>query len=134
MNGVLFGMRPITMTAAGLAVLASAACYTTKVVSFGDFGTDRVARVWVTRADQSVVLVKNAEVSGTKLRGFVEREYQELDAADLREIKVRKLAGGRTAALVVGGAAAFIGVAVIVSGTEDTFDPCVGIRPDCMLP
>jgi hypothetical protein len=77
------------------------------------------------------VLVKDAQVNGENLTGFVEHEYRELPAAELQQIKVRKLSSGRTAALVIGGAALFVGVAVAVSGTEDHFDGCIGGREQC---
>ena len=120
-------MQVVVFTAA----LAGAGCHVTKMVSFGDFPDQRIKYAWVTRADESVVELREAESINGKLRGFVNRELQEFEPADLKLIKIRQLAGGRTAALVVGGIAAAIGVAVLVSGTEDTFDPCVGVRPDC---
>ena len=70
------------LIAAGLA-FASTGCYTVKPVTFETFGGQRVKQVWVTRTDQSVVFIKNAEVSGDKLRGYIDREFKELPASDL---------------------------------------------------
>jgi hypothetical protein len=111
--------------------LASVGCYTVKTVTFGSFGGERVGRVWVTRTDQSVVLLKKADVSGDKLRGYAEHEYVELAASDLQSIRVRKLSRARTISLLAAGAASFITVAVIVSGREKYFDPCIGGREGC---
>lgn len=124
-------MRAIRTAVAIAIACAATACYTIKTVTFETFGNDRLDQVWVTRADQSVVFMKDAEVYGDKLRGFVNHELQELPATDLQQIRVRKIAGGRTAALIGGSALAFIAVAVIVSGTEDHFDPCIGGREGC---
>ena len=121
-----------SMAAVALAAgLAASGCYTVKTVTLETFGDDRVKQVWVTRADQSVVHLKDAEVFGDMLRGFVNHELQELPAADLQLIRVRKLAAGRTWALVGGSALAFLGVAMIVSGNENHFDGCVGGREGC---
>lgn len=122
-----------TLNAACLAAFAAAGCYNIKQVSFGEFPDKRIRHVWVTRADDSVMELREAEVINGKLRGFANREMQELEAGDLKQIKIRQLASGRTAALVVGASVAFIGVAILVSGNEDTFDPCVGGRPDCNM-
>ena len=124
-------MRAIMAAVAMATGFASSACYTVRTVTLETFGDDRVKQVWVTRADQSVVYLKDAEVFGDKLRGFVNHELQELPAADLQQIRVRRLAAGRTVALVSGSALAFLAVAVIVSGKEDHFDPCIGGREGC---
>lgn len=124
-------MRAIMAAVAMATGLGSGACYTVKTVTFESFGDDRVKQVWVTRPDQSVVQLKDAEIIGDKLRGFVDRELQEFPAADMQQIRVRKLAGARTAALVGGSALAFLAVAVIVSGNQDHFDGCIGGREGC---
>ena len=113
----------------GLA-LASAGCYTIKPVTFETFGGEKVEQVWVTRKDQTVVFIKNAEVNGDKLRGYIDRQYKELPASDLQEIRVRQFSTGRTVALVGGGVAVAIGVFAIVSGSDDSFDNCAG-NPRC---
>jgi hypothetical protein len=124
-------MRAIsTVVAMGLAVVG-AACYNIKTVTFETFGTDRVNQVWVTRADQSVVFMKDAEIYRDKLRGFVDREMQELSASDLQQIKVRQLNKGKTAALIGGALVAGVAVAWYFSGTNnDYIDGCAGLD-DC---
>jgi hypothetical protein len=125
-------MRAIMAAVAMATGLASSACYTVKTVTLETFGDHRVKQVWVTRADQSVVHLKDAEVFGDKLRGFVNRELQEFPAADMQQIRVRQLARGRTWALVGGSAVTFLAVAVIVSGNNgDEFDGCIGGREGC---
>ena len=117
------------LTAAGLAAVSSG-CYTVKPVTFESFGGARVKQVWVTRSDNTQVLIRNADISGDELRGYIDGQYKQLPAADLKEIRVRQLHTGRTLALVLGGAAAMTAVFVAVSGTDDSFDPCAG-NPRC---
>ena len=110
---------------------ASTGCYTVKPVTFDTFGGQKVKQVWVTRTDQTVVFIKNAEVSGDKLRGYVDRQYKELPASDLQEIRVRRLNTGRTVALVTAAVAVGAAVAAMVSGSDNNAnDPCNG-NPRC---
>lgn len=112
-------------------LFASTGCYTVKPVTFDTFGGEKIKQVWVTRTDQTVVFIKNAEVSGDKLRGYVDREYKELSSSDLQEIRVRRLNTGRTVALVTAGVAAGITVAALMSGSDnEASDACVG-NPRC---
>jgi len=120
---------PLTLAVTGFA-FAAVACYTVKPVTFETFGGSRVEQVWVTRKDQSVVFLKNADVSGDKLRGYIDGQYKQLPASDLQEIGVRQFSTGRAVALVAAGAAAAVAVGVMVSGSDDSFDPCAG-NPRC---
>jgi hypothetical protein len=115
--------------AIGLAAV-SAGCYTIKPVTFETFGGERIEQVWVTRKDQSVVFIKNADVSGGKLRGYVDHQYQELPASDVQAIKVRQFSTGKTLALVGAGVGAGIAIMAIASGSEDHYDGCAG-NPRC---
>lgn len=124
-------MRRIGIAAGIAMAIASVSCYTVKTVTFETFGGERVGKVWATRTDQSVVFLKKADVSGNMLRGYAEHEYVELPASDLQSIRVRRLSKARTISLLAGGAVSFVTVAVIVSGTEKFFDPCIGGREGC---
>ena len=77
-------MRLTTMGMAFAAVLAIAGCYTMKQVTIDDLSVQRAPRVWVTRADRSVVLVNDAQMFRGKLVGFVEGKYRELQPAELQ--------------------------------------------------
>ena len=107
-----------------LALLTGSACFTLKQVTIDDLGTQRTSRVWVTHADQSTLLVHDAQVFRGNLVGFVEGKYRELPADVVREMRVRKLATGKTIGVVAAGVAAFAAVAVVVSGGLDDVDPC----------
>lgn len=123
-------MRTFTVSLAFATALAGTACYSMRPVTIDELGLRRSPRVWVTRADQSVVLFNDVQVFRGKLVGFVQGKYQELPPAELQQLQVRKLAVARTVSLLAGTAIGFIAVAVVVSGGEDTFDPCAGDE-DC---
>lgn len=111
--------------------LAGTACYTMKPVTVNELETRRTARVWVTRADQSVVIINDAEMFRGKLVGFVEGKYQELPSADLQGLRVRKLAAGRTVSLIATSAFAFTVGVVLISGGGDETDGCVSGDEEC---
>lgn len=119
-------MRVHKALVAILAAAAGTACFTMRTVTIDDLSAGRVARVWVTQPDQSVVVVHDAQIFRGKLAGFIEGTYREMPPTDLGQMQVRTLAMGRTLGLVVAGAAAATVVAVLVSGGEDFYDPCVG--------
>ncbi len=119
-------MRPGPAGALVAVWLAGSACYTMKPVTIADLGAERTSRVWVTHADKSTVLVSDAQVFRGKLVGFVDGRYLELAPDELHAIQVRKLSAGRTIGLAVAGAAAAAAVAVMMSGSEDHFDECIG--------
>jgi len=107
-------------------LLVSSACYTMTPVTIADLSAERTSRVWVTHANNSVVLVNDAKVFRGSLVGFVDGKYLELAPEDLQAMKVRKLSPGRTLGLVVAGGATAAAIAVMMSGSEDHFDECIG--------
>ena len=107
-------------------LLVSSACYTMQPVTIADLGAERTSRVWVTHANKSVVLVNDAKVFRGNLVGFVDGKYLELAPDDLHAMQVRKLSPGRTLGLVVVGGATATAVAVMLSGSSDHFDECIG--------
>lgn len=117
-------MRVPTFVVAIAALFATSACWTMKQVTIDDLGAQRTSRVWVTQADQTTVLVHDAQVFRGKLVGFVEGKYREMPQDGLREMRVRKLATARTMGVVAAGIAGFAVAAVLVSGGLDNVDVC----------
>jgi hypothetical protein len=124
-------MRVMMLGVLALIALSETACYTMKTVSLDDLTADRSSRVWVTHADESQIVVHDAQVFRGNLVGFVDGKYRELKPDDVQATRVRKLAPGKTLALVGAGAAGFVVAAVLLSGKDDFFDPCAGDE-DCI--
>lgn len=104
-------MRAPLGCALTLAILSSSACHTMKVVSIDQAPAS--ARVTLTMSDRSVAVVYGPKIYGDKLVGFVDGKYHEYPTAQVKEIRAREPAPGRTAALiaasvvVVGGVVAW---------------------------
>jgi hypothetical protein len=111
--------------------LACVACHTMRSETLEDLIAEPAPRVWVTRPDQSVVVIDGPQVFRGKLVGFVEGRYRELQPADVRRLVVRRLAPGRTLALVGAGAAGVLVAVAVLSGRGEDFDACVGGAVDC---
>ena len=122
----------ITTASMLLAAALSGGCHTMRQMTLEELAGARPARAWVTRSDQSVLVIEGPQVFRGKLVGFVGGRYREMAAADLHRIRVRQLATTRTAALIVGSAVGAAVVVVMISGREPTaFDPCLGSTVDC---
>ena len=84
-------------------------CHSMRQLTPEEVGSARTLdRIWVTRADQSVLLVNAPEVRGDTLVGFVDGKYQEMPLSQAVTLKVRERDPGRTAALVGGAAGATV--------------------------
>jgi len=110
---------------------SSAACHTMKPVTLDALGGIRPARVWVTRADQSVVLVEGPQLLNNRLVGFVNGRYQVMPAADVSQLRMRAPARGRTAALVTASALGVAAMAYLLSGGGGYSDPCSLASSEC---
>ena len=111
--------------------LSSGACQTLKPVTLDALGGLRPSRVWVTRADQAVVVVEGPQLLNNRLVGFVDGKYQVMPAADVTQVLMRAPARGRTAVLVTAGAVGVAAIAYLVSGGSGPSDPCAGQSSDC---
>jgi hypothetical protein len=117
-------MRAALGYALMLAILSSPACHTMKVVGIDQApASDRVS---LTLSDRSVVVVYGPKIYGDKLVGFVDGKYHEFPTAQVKEIRAREPAPGRTTALiaasvvVVGG---FVAWGLSSLGTKGGFTP-----------
>lgn len=114
----------------GLLALSATGCFTMQSVSIDDLAA-RTSRVWVKQADESVVVVSDAQVFRGNLVGFVDGKYRELPPDAVHEVRVRKLSGARTASLLAAGVAGFGAALLLLSGGEDAFDDCAGGEEEC---
>ena len=103
--------------------VSSAACHTMSPVTFGDLGMMQPAQVWVTRADQSVVIVSGPRTFGDTLVGYVNGRFEEMPATGVQKLVVRRRSSGKTAALIVSGAFGVAAIAYLISSTGDYNDP-----------
>ena len=117
-------MRPIMFGWLLATALSSAACHTMRPVTLDEVGRLRPAQIQATRDDQSVVVVYSPQVFGTKLVGFVDGKYQEMQAADLKQFRMRTPARGRTAALIVASALGIATFAALVTSSGNYSNPC----------
>ena len=111
-------MRPAMGCALILATLSSTtACKTMRPVTLEYLRSAQPSRVWVTRADQSVVIVSGPQVLGDTLVGYVGQTFEEIPAAAVKQVKVRMSAPGKTVALVAGSVIGFAAFAYVLAGT-----------------
>ena len=110
-------MRPVMGCALLLAALSSAACHTMKPVTLDQLVALKPDRVWVTDADQSVVVVAAPiNVLGDTLVGYVNGKYEEMPTGSLKRFVVQSPAKTRTVLLVAALAVGFGGFAYALTG------------------
>jgi hypothetical protein len=114
------------------AAVSTMGCYRMRPVTLEQLGAAEPGLVWITRTDQSVVVVETPRVFGDTLTGYINGEFHELPSTDLRYFRVKQMAGARTMGLV---AAAAVGVGTFVgmiSSTGKYVDPTASM--DCEDP
>ena len=78
-------------------------------------------QIWVTQADNSVIVVQVPKLLGDTLVGYVNGDYQEMLLSQTKQVQTRRQAKGRTA-LALGAAVAGVAVlGVVISGV---LTPC----------
>lgn len=115
--------------AAVAAALFATGCHTMLPTTIGEVGTARPGQVWVTRSNDSVVVVATPKVFGDTLMGYIEGQFEELPASDLKHLQVKRIAKGRTAALVTAGVIGTATTLYLISGAGDYEDPAATL--DC---
>ena len=103
--------------------LSSVACHTMRPVTFGDLGAMQPKEIWVTRADQSVVVVSGPRTFGDTLVGYVNGRFEEMPATGLQRMMVRRPARGKTAALLAVSLVGVGALAALVAGVGDFKNP-----------
>jgi hypothetical protein len=120
LNGGPQTVRPIVGCALLLAAFAGAACSTMKSVTLDQLSVLGPDRAWVTKSDESVVLMYEPKVVGDTLVGYIGAHRGRLPSAGLKELRVQTPAHTRTVLLAVGSAAGLIGFMVVVAGNSQT--------------
>ena len=126
-------MRPPVGCALLLAALASAACKTMKPVELDQLAALNPDRVWVTEADQSVVLLDEPKLLGDTLVGYIGRHRAKLPSAGFKQLRVQTAARARTAVLAVSIVGGLGGLLFVVGGSGQTplQGPANGGSADC---
>jgi hypothetical protein len=93
--------------------------------------TVQPGQVWVTRADESVVMVSGPRIVRNRLAGFIDGTYQVIPAGEVRQVVMRAPARGKTAALVAAGVVGVAAGVYILSGTGGTKNPCRLASSEC---
>jgi hypothetical protein len=92
----------------------------------------RPDRIWVTRADNSKLMMEGPRLLGDTLVGWVAGRYQEILLPETRFMSVRQPAPKRTAFLIAGGVIVGAGLLYLLAGnglggsgynTEDPSNP-----------
>jgi len=122
-------MRQASIALLAATALAGAACHTIRPVTSNQLSGVRPKFVWVTRTDQSVVVVETPRMFGDTLVGYINGEFQELPGADLKGMRYRRLAGARTAGLVAASVLGTATMVALVSSSGKFHDPIINL--DC---
>lgn len=122
-------MRPNVVGVLCATALTSAACHSLRPVPLDALGGLRPSRVWVTRADQTVVVVSGPRTFGDTLVGYINGQFEEMPAADFKRISVKQAARGKTFALIAASAVAAGAVAYLITNTGSYVDPATKL--DC---
>ena len=94
-----------------LAAVASTGCKTMKSVTLDQMTLMGPERVWITEQDQSVALMYEPKIVRDTVVGYVGRHREKMSSARVKDVRVQSKAPARTALLVGGIAAGFIGFA-----------------------
>jgi len=92
-----------------LLLCAATACETMKPLQPSQLSSQTINRVWVTRGNDSAIVLMHPEVRGDTLAGFVNGQYEEMPLSEARTLRAREPARGRTALLASAVAAAALG-------------------------
>lgn len=127
-------MRPSLLIATAL---LSAGCHTMRPITLDELGGIRPSQVWVTRGDQSVLVVTGPQLFGDTLVGYVNGTFEEMPTAGVTRMLVRRPARGKTVALLAAGTVGLAAVTMLLTGNSDYQENKTGQcienpdRPEC---
>jgi hypothetical protein len=114
-------------------VVSVTACHSMRPIALEELEAVKPSRAWVTRTDQSVVIVHGPQLLDNRLAGFIDGKYQVMPAANVQSLQVRQSAPGKTAALVAAGAMGVAAAVVAISGSGGSTGPCTAASSDCEM-
>src|ERR1700751_3835137 len=97
--------RSTFLTVTLLALVAAAACKTSRVVGYpAEYVSIHIpSHVWVTEPNKQIVEIWNPTIHGDTLAGFESGQFDEIPLDDVKLMKASEINPGRTA-LLAGGA------------------------------
>jgi hypothetical protein len=93
----LYGASPRLVAA--LLLCAVSACHTVQPIQPSQLSSKAIYRVWITKANDSAIVLADPQLRGDTLAGFVNGAYQEMALSEVRSLRAREPAYGRTALL-----------------------------------
>jgi len=120
LSAALRGAPTRCAVAAALAVACAIGCHTMVRVGPAQLGSaEPPARVWVTRADHSRILVESPRLAGDTLSGIVNGEQEQFVLSEATAVETRESATGRTVAVAVLAGAVTLGTLVYLEHRPD---------------
>ena len=118
--------------------LATAACHTLRPITLAELNAAKPGAVWVTRADQSVVVVEGPQLIGDTLVGYVQGEFEEMPTANLQKFVTKKRDKAKTTALIIGTTVGIAGAAMMMTssglfGNPADLEDCEDDPEKCMM-
>jgi hypothetical protein len=123
--------RWMQRTVCALLIVPLAACSTLQPVATPQqfIPTAQPTRIWVTRSDNSTMMLEAPRLLGDTLVGFVGGRYQEMLLPQVRWMRVRQPAPRRTTVLVAGLVVLSAGLLAVLSGSGPNGGPAGGEDP-----
>jgi hypothetical protein len=123
--------RWMQRTVCALLIVPLAACSTLQPVATPQqfIPTAQPTRIWVTRSDNSTLMLEAPRLLGDTLVGFVGGRYQEMLLPQVRWMGVRQPAPRRTTLLVAGLVVVGAGLLAVLSGSGPSGGPGGGEDP-----
>lgn len=99
-----------------VAALAVPACHTMVPLTFEGVAVERPGTVYITREDQTVLVLTGPQVFGDTIVGYIGPTFYELDRDDVSRVTVKRSAKGKTMALVAASIAGAAMLGAMMSG------------------
>jgi len=103
---------------AGVLITSLTACTTMGPISPREYvPIEHPSQIWVTKSDNSTVVMQLPKLLGDTLVGYVNGDYQEMMLSQTKVVQARRPAPGRTALAVGTAVTALVVTGALVSGS-----------------